>query len=129
MDLEEYNWITKIIIDCCFHIHKELGPGLLESVYQKCLALELRERELDFQEQVKLPVIYKGQNIGLEFRLDFIVEEAIIIELKSVDTIHPIHQAQIINYLKISNLPVGLLINFNVPLIKNGIKRFINNTH
>ncbi len=127
MDIRELNWVTQEIVDSCFQVHKELGPGLMESVYQKCLSIELKEREIEFLEQAKLPVFYKGEDIGLDFRMDFVVEESVIIEIKSIESIHPIHQAQIINYLKISNLPLGLLINFNVPIIKNGIKRYINN--
>ena len=104
-------------------VHREIGPGLLESAYEECLCYELNERGIKFKRQVDLPVRYKSVNLDCGYRLDIVVEELVIIELKSVDALQPIHSAQILTYLRLSKLPLGLLINFNVPLLKDGLKR------
>ncbi len=125
-NLNYLNTITAKILDASIDVHKNLGPGLLESVYEHCLYRELQNRGLNVKQQVYLPVIYKGEDIDLNFRMDLLVEDKIVIELKSVETILPIHEAQILTYLKLANKKLGLLINFNVPLLKNGFRRFIN---
>jgi GxxExxY protein len=104
-----------------------MGPGLLESVYELCLMHEFCLRNINAQKQVELPLIYKGKELSKEFRIDILVENEIILELKTVDKILPVHEAQIISYLKLANKNLGFLINFNVPLIKNGFQRFVNN--
>ncbi len=108
-------------------VHRELGPGLLESVYESALCQELATRGLSFVRQRPMPVIYKGTPIDCDFRLDILVESRVIIELKVVEKILPIHEAQLLTYLKLSNLQLGLLINFNVRILKDGIRRFANN--
>ncbi|MBI1344210.1 MAG: GxxExxY protein [Terrimonas sp.] len=125
MNIEQLNYFSKEIIDACFKVHKELGPGLLESVYDICLAKELSLKAMNYQRQVMLPVVYKGEELSLDFRIDFIIENEIIVELKAMECILPVHEAQLLTYLKLSQKRLGLLINFNVPLLKNGIKRMI----
>ena len=120
----EINEVTGQIIGSAIEVHKELGPGLLESAYEACLAFELGNRGLDVERQKPLPVIYKGTKIDAGYRIDLMVENLVIVELKAVEKIQPIHEAQILSYLKLSNRKVGLLINFNVKLLKRGIKRF-----
>ena len=127
MTREQYNNLSKEILDSAFQVHKEMGPGLLESVYEYCLIDELRSRAIIVNAQVQLPLFYKGKKLNKEFRIDILVENEIIIENKTVDIILPVHQAQIISYLKLANKKLGFLINFNVPLIKNGFKRYVNN--
>lgn len=121
------NEISKIIVDKCYHIHVELGPGLLESVYEEVLYFELKEEGLKVERQKSLPVTYKGLEMNIGFRADLIVEDKVIIELKSVEVIAPVHPKQLLTYLRITNLKLGLLINFNEVLIKNGITRIVNN--
>ena len=123
---KEWNPITKKILDACFEVHKELGPGLLESVYEDALSLEFARQELEYQRQTPVPVIYKGQLVGDPFRPDFLVEELVIVEIKAVERIHPVHEAQLLTYLHLIKSPVGLLVNFHSPLLKEGIKRFLN---
>ncbi len=118
--------ISKIIVDCAFKVHTTLGSGLLESAYEACLTHEFLKRKLVFEQQKILPVQYDNIQIDTGYRLDFIVEGQIIIELKSVEKIIPIHEAQILTYLKLSGIKTGLLINFNTKLIKDGIRRFSN---
>lgn len=120
------NEISKIIVNSAFDVHKELGPGLLESVYENCLLYELEELGLKVKQQPALPVYYKGIRMDIGFRLDLWVEEKVIIEVKAVKELEDIHLAQILNYLKLTDNKLGLLINFNVPLLKQGIKRVIN---
>ena len=115
--------ITNRIIGCAIEVHKTLGPGLLESVYEKCLAFEIAKLGLGVDRQIPLPVIYKGLVFDEGFRLDLLVEEKIVIELKCVEKILPIHEAQIYTYLKLSGKKIGLLINFNTKLLKDGITR------
>lgn len=107
-------------------VHKELGPGMLESVYEYCLIEELKSRNLTVNSQIKLPVIYKGKQLNKEFIIDLLVQDSIIIELKAVETVLPVHEVQLLTYMKLANKKLGFLINFNVPLIKDGISRKIN---
>ncbi|TWI79343.1 GxxExxY protein [Lacibacter cauensis] len=127
MNTNEYslNSISGAIVDCSIRVHRELGPGLLESVYEVCLMKELITEGLTVRRQVALPVYYKGENIGLDFKIDLLVEEEVVVELKAVDTLLPIHEAQLLTYLKLSEMHLGLLINFNVKLLKDGIKRMV----
>lgn len=125
MDQETEN-ITSEVVDAIFAIHKELGPGLLESVYEECLATELTSRRLQFARQTAVPVNFRGRRIDMAFRADLIVAGRLLLELKAVESLLPVHKAQAITYLKLLGLPLGLLVNFNVPLIKDGIKRVIN---
>ena len=118
--------IAKIIVNSAFKVHKELGPGLLEKVYEACLVYEITKAGFEVKRQVEVPIIYDGVTLKEYLRLDIIVENSIIIEVKAVDIINPVWNAQIISHLKLTNNELGFLINFNVPLIKNGIKRFIN---
>ncbi len=128
MSIDEYyeNDLASIIVYCCYHIHVELGPGLLESVYEEILYSELVRIGLKVERQKELPVKWKGKRLNLNFRTDLIVENKVIIELKSVQEIHPVHPKQLLTYLKLTGLKLGLLINFNSPLIKTGITRIVN---
>ncbi len=121
------NELSKIIVDCCYKIHVTLGPGLLESVYEEILAYELKKHDLKYFRQIGIPVIYEDVKMDIGFRADIIVEKKVIIELKSVEYILPVHKKQLLTYLKLSKLKLGLLVNFNVPLIKDGITRIVNN--
>ena len=120
--------ISHAIITAAMRVHTELGPGLLESAYTACLQHELRKAGFRSDTQVGLPVVYDGVKLDLGYRIDLLVENLVIVELKSVDAIAPVHQAQIISYLKLSGRSLGLLINFNVAHLKDGIKRFVNGT-
>jgi len=123
----EINEISRNIIDSAYKVHRALGPGLLESAYEACLCHELKSRGLVVKSQQVLPVIYDGENIDLGYRLDLLVEDQVIVELKSVERLSEIHKAQILSYLKLSKKKLGLLINFNVVRIREGITRFANN--
>ena len=123
----ELNNISGLIVDAAFKVHNFLGPGLLESSYEACLKHELKKRKVNIQSQVSFPIDYDGLKIDAGYRIDLLVEEAIIVEVKSIEKILPIHEAQLLTYLKLSNLKVGLLINLNVLRIKDGIKRLVNN--
>ncbi|AMS28055.1 GxxExxY protein [Bacteroidetes bacterium UKL13-3] len=127
MDREKLDVISKQILDASIEVHKQLGPGLLESVYEICLYKDLRNRNLFVQRQVVLPVKYKNEALELDFRLDLLVVEEIIIELKAVEILLPVHEAQLITYLKLADKPLGFLINFNVPKLVDGFKRRVNN--
>lgn len=118
--------IASEIVDAAFKVHVSLGPGLLESAYEACLAFELRKRGLTVETQKPQPIFYEGLELEAGYRIDVLVEDLIIIELKTVEQILPVHQAQIITYLKLSRKSLGFLINFHVPLLKHGIKRFVN---
>ena len=120
--------ISHAVITAAIRVHSELGPGLLESTYTACLQHELKKAGLRSDAQVGLPVVYDGVKLDLGYRIDLLVEDLVIVELKSVDAIAPVHQAQIISYLKLSGRSLGLLINFNVAHLKDGIKRFVNGT-
>jgi GxxExxY protein len=117
--------ISRIIVDCAFKVHQFLGAGLLESSYETCMAFEMGKRGLNFQKQMSLPIHYDGHNLETAYRLDFMVENEIILELKAVEKFLPIHQAQMLTYLRHAKIKTGLLINFNVKLIKDGIKRIL----
>ena len=121
----EQEKLTEAIIGAAIEVHKELGPGLLESSYEAALAQELSLRGLRFERQKDMPVNYKGILLEVGYRLDFLIENQLVVELKAVEKVHPIYEAQLITYLKHSNKRVGLLINFNVPLLKDGIIRRI----
>ncbi len=127
MDRDRLNELSKIIVDASYHVHREMGTGLLESVYEFCLFKELSLRNIKVENQVVIPLVYKGFELSKEFRIDILVENEIILELKSVESILPVHSAQIISYLKLADKRLGFLLNFNVPTIKEGIKRFVNN--
>ena len=118
--------IGKQIVDAAYQVHKELGPGLLESAYERCMVVELLDRGLKIARQVKLPIKYKGKLVEEGYRLDLLVEDEIIIEIKTVRIVLPVHIAQLISYLKLSDKRLGYLINFKVDLIKNGIQRKVN---
>jgi GxxExxY protein len=124
----EYNTISNKIIKAAIEVHKELGPGLLESVYEYCLMEEFKHIGLFAKRQVQLPLYYKGFKLDKEFVIDILVEDKIVLELKSIETILPIHEFQLLTYLKLSGLKLGLLINFNVVQLKEGIRRKINGT-
>ena len=121
------NQVTEKVIGACIDIHKALGPGLLESAYEECLCHELSMVGLTFERQKALPVVYKGVKLDCGYRLDVVVENSIILELKTVEMLLPVHEAQLLTYLKLSDLTLGLLINFNVPVLRNGLKRIVNN--
>ncbi len=122
---EELERIAKIIVEAAFEVHRQLGPGLLEKIYEACFCYELTKRGLECRRQVEIPFFYDGLEFDEGLRVDVLVEEAVICELKAVETVNPLWQAQIISHLKLTNRRLGFLINFNVPLIKQGIKRFI----
>ncbi len=122
----EYNIISGKIISAAIEVHKELGPGLLESVYEYCLVEELKRKGLNCVTQVRLPIYYKGKQLEKEFIIDILVEDKIIVELKSVEILLSVHEVQLVTYLKLSNKKLGLLINFNVPVLHEGIRRRIN---
>ncbi|HZP22514.1 MAG TPA: GxxExxY protein [Terriglobales bacterium] len=117
--------LTKDIISAAIDVHRSLGPGLLESAYQVCLCRELELHDLRFRLQVELPVVYKDVKLDCGYQIDFIVEENVVLELKAIERILPVHQAQLLTYLRLSGLRVGLLINFNVPVLKDGIRRSV----
>lgn len=121
----EVDAIAKEIVDAAFNVHRNLGPGLLESVYEICLMHELNKRNLDVEKQKRIPVLYDGVRLDTDLRLDMLVENKVVVELKAVETMLPVYEAQLLTYLKLTGKRLGLLINFNVPLIKYGIKRRI----
>ena len=123
--MKELNTLSYQVINCAISVHKNLGPGLLESTYETCLEYELKQAKLNVERQLQLPITYGDIVIEGGYRIDLIVESSVIIELKSVKTILPIHEAQLMTYLKLSGVKLGLLINFNVPLLKQGITRKI----
>ena len=125
--IKDENAISKIIVDCCCNIHKTLGPGLLESVYEEVLLFELKEHDLKCNRQVEIPVVYKKLRMNVGFRADIIVNNKVISELKSVENLTTVHKKQLLTYLKLTGLQLGLLVNFNIDLIKNGIVRIVNN--
>lgn len=127
MQKEQINKLSGIILDCSIEVHRNLGPGLLESVYAVCLCKELTLKGLKFQRQVLLPVNYKGENLDADYRIDLLVEDEIIIELKSVELMNPVYEAQLFTYLKLADKKLGLLINFNVPRLIEGFNRIVNN--
>jgi len=124
-NLPKENELASIAVDCCYRVHKALGPGLIESVYEKCLTYELSKHNLQVEAQVALPVHYEGIKIEAGLRIDLWVERTLILELKSVESLAPIHKAQLMTYMKLTGNHLGLLVNFNTPLIKDGIKRVV----
>jgi GxxExxY protein len=125
-EVRDLNWITRGIIAAAIEVHRHLGPGLLESAYQECVCYELSRAGLSFTREVHLPLSYKGLKLECSYRIDLLVEDAILVELKSVEQILPIHSAQLLTYLRASHKPIGLLINFNVLVLKDGIKRIVH---
>ncbi len=125
-EYEKLNQLNKMVIGAAIDVHRELGPGLLESVYEDCLKYELEKQNISFKSQVEVPLIYKGIDIGKTFRLDLLVEDTLIVELKAVEELKQVHEVQLVTYLRLTDKPLGLLINFNVPVLKDGIKRRIN---
>lgn len=123
---EELDLITQEIIGAAIAVHRRLGPGLLESAYEACLAFELRERGLNIEQQKPLPVIYGDVRLDCGYRLDLVVEDSVIVEIKAIERLLPVHDAQLLSYLRLSNKNVGLLINFHVRLLKNGVKRIVH---
>ena len=121
-----YNSLTERIIKCAIEVHKELGPGLMESVYEVCLKKVIADDSLNVKSQIIVPVHFRGEILDKEFVIDLLVEDEIVLELKSVEVILPVHEAQLVTYLKLSGKKLGLLINFNVALLKDGIRRRIN---
>ncbi len=120
------NEITGCVIAAAIEVHRNLGAGLLESAYEECLCYELSLRGVRFQRQVHLPVNYKGLKLECGYKLDLLVEDVVVVELKAVEALAPVHHAQLLTYLRVLNKPVGLLINFNVPVLRNGLKRIVN---
>lgn len=121
----EFDELSKRVIGCALEVHRHLGPGLLESSYEQCLAHELSCARLPFQRQVELPLHYKTVHLDCGYRIDVLVDGKLIVELKSVEQLLPIHEAQLLTYMKLARVPTGLLINFNVRLLKQGLKRFV----
>jgi len=124
-NLDKENEISGIIVDCAFKVHTSIGPGLLEATYQECMEKEFFKRKINFKSQITMPIYYDGDLLKTPYKPDFLIEDKIIVELKSVEKLLPVHEAQALSYLKLSEHRVALLINFSSPLIKNGIKRFV----
>lgn len=123
--LEQENALSKEIVDCAFKVHVSIGPGLLESAYEECLEKEFLKRNIPYKRQAEMPVYYEGDLLKTPYRVDFLVGDSVIVELKAVEKLLPVHEAQILTYLRLSQTRLGLLINFCSPLIKDGIKRFV----
>jgi len=121
-----FNSTTSQILDAAIEVHRTIGPGLLESTYLECLESEFADRDLRCERQRVVPIVYKGKRLSTSYRVDMVVEDLVIVEVKSVAAILPVHQAQVITYLKLTGYPVGLLINFNVPRLMDGVKRLVN---
>lgn len=122
---DEMNLLSGKVVEAIFNVHQQLGPGFLEKVYEECLCMEFSDRKIPFQRQVAINMTYNGRQVPADFRLDLVVDNKILIELKSVEQIHPVHEAQIHSYLKMAGLPLGFLVNFNIALIKDGMRRFV----
>ena len=120
------NSITETVIRCAIEVHCVLGRGLLESAYEECVTHEVIQQELRVKRQVPLPVVYKGIKLDCGYRMDMVVEDLIVVEFKTVEALLPVHDAQLLSYLKLSGMPVGLLINFHVPILKDGLKRIVH---
>lgn len=117
--------LTQKVIQAAIEVHRYLGPGLLESAYEECMCVELSLMRLQFERQKMLPIVYKEQQLQAAYRIDLLVEERVLVELKSVERILPVHEAQILTYLRLTGVKTGLLLNFNAPLLKDGLKRFV----
>lgn len=122
----DYNILTELVIQKAIEVHKELGPGLLESVYETCLVKLLKDEGVNIQSQVQVPIVFRNELLDKNFILDVLVEDVLILEIKAVEKILPVHESQLVTYLKLSNKKLGLLINFNADLLKNGVRRKIN---
>ena len=125
-EARRFDELTDQVIGACIEVHRCLGPGLLESAYEECLCHELSLRNLAFERQVPLPVHYKAVKLDCGYRLDIVVDRQLVLELKTVEALLPIHQAQLLTYLKLSGMTHGLLVNFHVPVLKHGLKRIVN---
>jgi len=126
IDPKAFERITGPIIDSAIEVHRHMGPGLLESAYLPCMKYELTKRRLRFQEQRAIPLVYKGVSLDTSYRVDLVVEDLVVVEIKSVAEALPVHRSQLLTYMRLTDCPVGLLINFNVPLLKDGVKRVLN---
>jgi GxxExxY protein len=120
------NDLTEKVIGLCIEVHRGLGPGLLESAYEECICYELSQAGLAFERQVKLPVVYKAVNLECGYRMDIVVEGLLVLEIKAIERFHPVHEAQLLSYFKLADLPIGLLLNFHAAVLKDGIKRIRN---
>ncbi len=120
------NQVTEEIIGAAIEVHRTLGPGLLESVYEECLTLELGLRRIPFERQKRVPVEYKGRQVAADLKIDFLVDERIVVELKAIEKLLPVHGAQLLTYLRLTRKQLGLLINFNVPVLHHGVQRVVN---
>jgi GxxExxY protein len=125
-DAKDENELSRLILDAAFRVHSAVGPGLLETAYEACLAYELRSMGLKVQTQVPLPLVYRDVKLEVGYRLDILVDDLVFVEIKAIDALAPIHHAQLLAYLKLSNNKLGILINFNVPSLRHGIKRVVN---
>lgn len=121
----EFDELSKTVLGCAIEVHRELGPGLLESTYEQCMAYELSRANIPFRFQVALPVLYKETQLDCGYRIDLLIDDQLIVELKCVEQLAKIHEAQILTYMRLAKIKAGLLINFNVPLLKRGIRRFV----
>ena len=124
MEVRHGDYAARAAVDAGLKVHQALGPGLLESAYEHCLAYELEKRGLKVERQVTLPIIYDGVSLDANYRLDLVVDRVLVVEIKSVDTVLPLHRAQLLTYLKLSGIEIGLLMNFNVAMFKQGVQRF-----
>ncbi len=125
MESGQFGEVSTAVIGAAIEVHRDLGPGLLESIYESCLCRELERKSVCFQRQVSVPVRYKGEKLDCDYRFDLVVEKSLIVEIKSVEKFAPVHSAQMLTYLKISGIKTGLLINFNTPVLKDGLRRFV----
>lgn len=121
----ETNELTQKIIGAAIEVHRSLGPGLLESAYEECVARELSSRKIGFERQKQVPLLYKGSTLDCSYRLDFLIEQLVVVEIKAIELILPIHAAQLLTYMRLGRWKIGLLINFHVPVLKQGIQRFV----
>lgn len=126
-EAQRINEVTEAVIGAAIEVHQGLGPGLLESAYEECLCFELRERSVRFRRQVPLPVTYKGVRLELGYRIDLLVEGLVVVELKTVEKLLPVHEAQLLTYLKLTHRSVGLLLNFHSAVLRHGLRRLVNN--
>lgn len=126
VDPAEFNGVTRLILAGAIEVHRTLGPGLLESIYTPCLQYELTARKLRFAAQRAVPIVYKGMSMQAGYRIDLIVDDVVVVEVKSAAALLPVHQAQLLTYMQLTDCPLGLLINFNVPRLMDGVKRLIN---
>jgi GxxExxY protein len=125
LDEQRFNAVTALVIAACIEVHRNLGPGLLESAYEECVCYELEARRVSFERQRLIPLAYKGIQLDCGYRADVVVADTILVEIKAVERLLPIHEAQVISYLRLTQLPAALLINFHVPILKQGLRRLI----